>query len=472
MFGQESAEFQPEIIGNRYEVQQQLGKKAGRRTVLAKDIQTQALVVVKILTFGDDFVWEDLKLFEREAETLKNLSHSAIPQYLDYFELNSTVSKGFALVQSYIEAKSLEEQLKSGRSFSETEVQQLAKEILSILEYLHAQKPPVIHRDLKPSNILLSDRSGNSIGQAYLVDFGSVQTLANKSIGTMTVVGTYGYMPPEQFSGRANPASDLYSLGATLIYLVTGQHPADLPQVDLRIDFESVANVSPRFCHWLKRMTEPIVSKRFACIEEALTALEDIDRAVVTPIKSKINNLSLKKPAGSKIALHKNSELIEVVIPAAGFFSFVPYIHLVYLVVIFNLTRFFLYISSLNGHPWILELLSFAGVGYGIYFFLQLCLSLFGRMHLRITHQFITLAYKLFDIRLYSPSQSLTQNVLRLECINRAYIPHPYIVIWAGMRKYQLSNKTHLTNFPLFPIEAEWLAEELSDWLSLPIVRD
>jgi serine/threonine protein kinase len=472
MSGQEPEEFLKEIVGSRYEIQQQLGKKAGRRTLLARDIQTQALVVVKLLSFGDDFVWEDLKLFEREAETLKALSHSAIPQYLDYFELNSTVSKGFALVQSYINAKSLEEQLKAGRSFSETEVKQLAIEILEILKHLHAQKPPVIHRDIKPSNILLTNRSGNNVGEVYLVDFGSVQTLASKSIGTMTVVGTYGYMPPEQFSGRANPASDLYGLGATLIYLITGQHPADLPQIDLRIDFESAANISPRFCHWLKRMTEPIVSKRFASVEEALQALEYIDSVTVTPVQSRANNLTLRKPAGSKVILHKNAESLEIIVPAAGFFSFVPYIYIFYSFVAFNSNKYFLFISSLNGNPWLLDFLAFVSAGCGIYFFLQSGLSWFGRMHFCINHQQIFYAYKLFGIRLYSPPPSPTQNIIRLECSSHAYNPHPYIIVWAGMRRYQLSNKAYMTNFPLSRIEAEWLAEELSDWLGLPIVRN
>jgi serine/threonine protein kinase len=472
MFGRESEESQHEIIGNRYEVQQQLGKKAGRRTLLVRDRQTQALVVVKILTFGDEFVWEDLKLFEREAETLKTLSHSAIPQYLDYFELKATANQGFALVQSYIDAKSLEEQLKAGRSFSETEVKQLAAEVLKILQYLHAQKPPVIHRDLKPSNILLTNRSGHSVGQAYLVDFGSVQTLASKSIGTMTVVGTYGYMPPEQFSGRANPASDLYGLGATLIYLITGQHPADLPQTDLRIDFESVAHVSPKFSHWLKRMTEPIVSRRFTCVEEALQALEQIDIVTVNPIQNRTTHVNLRKPAGSKVVLYKNTEILEIIVPAAGLFSVVPYIHLFNLFIIFNSTKFLLFISDHNGNPWILQLLSFASMGWGVYFALQVCLSLFGRRHLRITSQHISSAYKLFNLRLYSPPPSPTQNIMRLELSDRTYNPNPYIILWAGMRKYQLSNKILLTNFPLSRIEAAWLAEELSDWLGLAVVRD
>ncbi len=123
-----------------------------------------------------------------------------------------------ALVQSFIEARSLQSWAESGHTFSEAEVKAIATQLLTVLTYLHSRQPPVIHRDIKPSNILLSDRSGNHPGQIYLVDFGSVQTISHP--GTITVVGTYGYMPPEQFGGRTT--SDLYSLGATLIYLLDG----------------------------------------------------------------------------------------------------------------------------------------------------------------------------------------------------------------------------------------------------------
>ena len=125
-----------QVLGAHYEVQQQLGKNAGRRTLLARDLKTNELVVVKLLSFGSDFEWEHLKLFEREAETLKAISHPAIPRYLNYFELDSPNGKGFALVQTYVEGKSLSEQLKEGRSFSEAEVKQIAKALLEILIYL------------------------------------------------------------------------------------------------------------------------------------------------------------------------------------------------------------------------------------------------------------------------------------------------------------------------------------------------
>jgi serine/threonine protein kinase len=182
-------------MASRYEIQQQLAKKAGRRTVLARDLETQELVVVKLLSFGSDFEWDDLKLFEREAKTLQALSHPCIPRYLDFFELDTANGKGFALVQSYVAGKSLEEYLKAGRTFSEQEVRELASSLLEILIYLHGRQPAVIHRDIKPSNILLGDRVGefgldSNTSSVYLVDFGSVQTLAAKEGGNLWVYAT------------------------------------------------------------------------------------------------------------------------------------------------------------------------------------------------------------------------------------------------------------------------------------------
>src|ERR687885_1062495 len=291
-----------EILRDRYEIQQRLGKKAGRQTLLALDKETQELVVIKRLTFSSDISWDDLKLFEREAETLKALSHPAIPRYLDSFELDAPNGKGFAMVQSYIEAPSLEEHLKAGRTFSEGEVKQLVKALLEILAYLHSQKPPVIHRDIKPSNILLTNRSGNSVGQVYLVDFGSVQTLATQEGKTITVVGTYGYMPPEQFGGRTTPASDLYSLGATLIYLITGRHPTELPQKDGRIEFQSIANLDANLRDWLEWMTEPSLDRRLTSAREALSALQNprIRKKKVAPI--------VKQPPDSDVILTKTAD--------------------------------------------------------------------------------------------------------------------------------------------------------------------
>ncbi|MEM7578500.1 MAG: serine/threonine-protein kinase [Cyanobacteria bacterium P01_A01_bin.80] len=287
MRNEKQRDFSQEIITKGYEIQRQLARKAGRRTLLAKDLNSQELVVIKLLAFSNDFSWEDLKLFEREAQTLQTLEHPSIPRYIDYFELDGKSGKTYALVQSYIEGESLEQHLEEKGKFTESEIKNIAKLLLEILVYLHRRQPPLIHRDIKPSNIILAERP-------YLVDFGSVQTLANKGGKTVTVVGTYGYMPPEQFGGAASAASDLYSLGATLITLATGIQPADLPQEDMRIAFEKVVNLTPGFVEWLGWLIEPSLDKRVSSAEVALQALET--GQIVKQESSKVNQY---KPVGT-----------------------------------------------------------------------------------------------------------------------------------------------------------------------------
>lgn len=461
-----------EIFNARYEIEQQLGKKAGRRTLLAKDVVTAELVVVKLLAFSSDFEWDDLKLFEREAETLKSLSHPLIPRYVDYFEVNTPNIKGFALVQSYIPAQTLEQYLLSGRTFTESEIKQVAKSVLEILIYLHELYPPVIHRDIKPSNILLGERSGNSVGQVYLVDFGSVQTVLATEGGTRTVVGTYGYMPPEQFGGRTVTSSDLYSLGATLIYLVTGTHPADLPQKDFRIEFESVVALSPGFTRWLKVMVEPQLEGRFNSARVALQALEE--SKAPTNISS---SLVITQPVGSRIKLTKNWQRLEIFIPPLGFQPSMVYTGL--FAIAWNSFILFWTIGALSAPfpvnlPFALFSLPFWGVGsFMAYTFL---LSLFGNIRLILNHKQIKLTYELFGFKYNRPQPSARQNITKL-----VYIPKhltkdssgdktqvsAQLEIWAGVRKYQLGDITVIQS----EAELEWLAHELSDWLDMPIQR-
>ncbi|MEM1395480.1 MAG: serine/threonine-protein kinase, partial [Cyanobacteria bacterium P01_H01_bin.150] len=263
------------ILKERYEIVRELAKKAGRKTLLARDLKTDELVVVKLVTFNSELSWEELKLFEGEATTLRNLSFSAIPSYIDFFEVALPDRKGLALVQTYIEADSLEQQVENRGIISENEVKQLAESILRILVYLHERNPSVIHRDIKPSNILLTNRSGNYIGDVFLIDFGSVQTLVNSKSDFSTIVGTYGYIAPEQFREITVAASDLYGLGATLIYLLTGKSPADLLQEEESIKLEQITGCSGEFCEWLRKMVEPSQEKRFQSAAKALKNLKN-----------------------------------------------------------------------------------------------------------------------------------------------------------------------------------------------------
>ncbi|NEP02519.1 MAG: hypothetical protein F6K58_28500 [Symploca sp. SIO2E9] len=123
-------------------------------------------------------------------------------------------------------------------------------------------------RDIKPSNLIWGEDD-----LVYLVDFGAVQNRAIKEGATFTVVGTYGYAPMEQFGGRAVAASDLYALGATLIHLLTGTTPAELPQQNLRIRFQEQVSLSPGMVSWIEKLTEPAPEQRFKTAAEALSAL-------------------------------------------------------------------------------------------------------------------------------------------------------------------------------------------------------
>ncbi|MBW4624034.1 MAG: protein kinase [Brasilonema octagenarum HA4186-MV1] len=263
-----------QVIHNRYQLKEKLGEGAGRQTWLALDLSTQDDIVVKLLTFSDQMQWESLKLFEREAQVLKQLNHPRIPDYRNYFCIDDQLLY-FGLVQEYIPGTSLKQLLTKGQVFAEPEVRKIAAQILKILIYLHGLSPPVLHRDVKPSNVLVGKDSG-----IYLVDFGAVQDRAAREGATFTVVGTYGYAPLEQFGGRATPASDLYALGATLIHLLTGISPADLPQKDSRLQFAHLVRLNPGFVRWLEQLTEPNLERRFSSAQQALDALRANQNAI------------------------------------------------------------------------------------------------------------------------------------------------------------------------------------------------
>ncbi|MEH2116082.1 serine/threonine protein kinase [Nostoc sp.] len=287
--------LQPEqILQDRYKIQRQLGNNGIRQTWQALDLQASdgenSIVVVKLLAFGGTVQWDDLKLFEREAQILKQLNHPRIPRYIDYFCIDDR-TLWFALIQEYIPGESLKEKLAVGKRFSEKRAKKIAVEVLNILTYLHELNPGVLHRDIKPSNLIWGEDN-----RIYLVDFGAVQDKAAREGVTFTVVGTYGYAPMEQFGGRAVPASDLYALGATLIHLLTGTSPSDLPQQDLRLQFTDRVNLSPSFVSWLQKLIEPAPEQRFTSANQAINALKSglaiksANKNQLLPLKEIINN--------------------------------------------------------------------------------------------------------------------------------------------------------------------------------------
>ena len=263
-------EHQPEsVIRDRYRVIDILGRGSSGITYRVEDLNTKQEVALKALSLHRLKDWKQIELFEREAEVLAKLNHPAIPKYLDYFQVDTRDNRAFYIAQALAPGKSLSAWVESGWRTKEREVKDIARQVLSVLDYLHSLDPPAIHRDIKPENIILSKD-----GKIYLVDFGAVQnTYHNTLMQGSTVVGTYGYMAPEQFRGKAVPATDLYSLGATLLYLLTHKSPAELPQDTLKLDFRASVNTSEEFTDWLDKILEPSLEYRYISAREALIKL-------------------------------------------------------------------------------------------------------------------------------------------------------------------------------------------------------
>jgi serine/threonine protein kinase len=262
------------IIAERYQLAELLGSGGSGSTYRATRISDGAEVAIKILSLRHLNDWKQLELFEREAQVLSQLSHPQIPQYLEYFHVDTPSNRAFYIVQQLAPGKPLTDWVNGGWRGTEAEVRDIASQLLTILQYLHQQSPPLIHRDIKPHNIIRNDD-----GQVFLVDFGAVQNVYHNTLMKgSTVAGTYGYMAPEQFRGMAVPSSDLYGLGATLLYLLTHRSPADLPQERLKLSFRGHVNIANHFADWLEMILEPDTADRFASASAALQALRKEQR--------------------------------------------------------------------------------------------------------------------------------------------------------------------------------------------------
>jgi serine/threonine protein kinase len=444
-----------DIFSNtHYQIVRQISYKSGRQTFLSQDLSSGNLVVIKILLFDHDFEWDNLKLFEREVDILKHLDHPTIPKYLDYFEVEEADIRGFALVQTYIDAPSLESVIQEGRKFSEAEIVELADKLLSILRYLHEQESPVIHRDIKPSNILLSNRSAHSIGDIYLVDFGSVQTVASKDGGTITIVGSYGYIPLEQFGGQTQAASDLYSLGMTLIYLLTGIHPAELPSVNGRVQFDDV-HLSGRFARWLNKITEPHLAQRFDSAQSAQIALTSKEESCGDFVNLKPTDSHVKLSRGqNRLEINiqeKNVELIRLIAISILYFAALAGVYMSPILVILTTIVFGLFTYFLQPY-----------YHQSIHQLIIDDINDFAQNSIRKETTVMTRSN--INFLAYNPGYQFNQHlnssgVLLNQWKNKK---PPELIMYYGSTKYVISND-------LSQAEIWWLGQELSDFLNLKL---
>jgi serine/threonine protein kinase len=247
------------VASGRYELVAVLGEGAQGTTFEAVDRQQGKRVAIKRFSVRGAKSWKDVELAEREASVLASLSHPHLPKYLAHFEEDGALY----LVMDKIEGKSLAELMQEGAVLDRAEVVRFLADAAEVLGYLRDRAPPVIHRDINPKNVVRRPD-----GSFVVVDFGAVRDRL-KAQGS-TVVGTFGYMAPEQFQGRALPASDVYAVGATALTLLCRTEPENLPHRGLSIDV--AAALSGRrdrdLVRVLERMLEPDPDRRLSDLSE------------------------------------------------------------------------------------------------------------------------------------------------------------------------------------------------------------
>ncbi len=242
----------------------------GRITYLAEEISRKKKVVIKQFQFArDNNDWAGYKEIEREIKVLKKLNHTGIPQYLAQFDSG----EGLCLVQEYIKALPLSQ----CENLTVEEIKDIATQILKILVYLQEQNPPVFHRDIKPENLLINNKN-----QVYLIDFGLAHTGSNTLAMSTMFGGTMGFMSPEQiYNRKLNKSSDLYSLGVTLISLLTGTSSGEVGnlisintnQIKVR---SKLPHLNIKFLNWLEKMTDNNSLSRYQDAQIALNKLNNL----------------------------------------------------------------------------------------------------------------------------------------------------------------------------------------------------
>jgi serine/threonine protein kinase len=250
--------------GGRYVVTSLLGQGSQGATYAATAEASGRSVAIKRFDVRGARGWKDVELAERETRVLATLDHPLVPRYIEHFEEDGALY----LVMDRVEGETLEAVRKRDGALPEAEVRRFLACADRALTYLHGRGSPVVHRDVKPSNVVR-----RADGSYVLVDFGAVSEQLRR--GSSTIVGTMGYMAPEQLQGRALPASDVYAVGATALAALAGVEPETLPHKGLRVDVRAAlkGRASPELVSALERMLEPDPDLRAPSVAAALDAV-------------------------------------------------------------------------------------------------------------------------------------------------------------------------------------------------------
>ncbi len=256
----EIVETPPELT-ELYTYVKKLGQGAQAKVYEAIRKSDGEHVAIKQLQIDSVQNWKEYDLFWREAEVLQTLNIDGVATFYATHECLDTPKPHAFIVQKCIHGKSLSEMMQTSYRFSIHRIFEIAIQLIDLLEKLHTHNPPVIHRDIKPSNIMFEPQIGDEF-KLYLIDFGAVSNPQVQKGGS-TVAGTYGYMPPEQLMGRPTTASDIYALGATLTYMLSGVEPGNMQTADFRLIIEPHLERLPHaVVSCLRKMLVPNANER------------------------------------------------------------------------------------------------------------------------------------------------------------------------------------------------------------------
>jgi serine/threonine protein kinase len=410
------------VLNGHYEIQSFLAKGGMGKTYLAVDRRSAKKVALKLLVFSELEDWKVLELFEREIKTLAAIDYPLIPDYFDSFKIEQENEIIYVLVQEYVEGKNFLDLIRGGKRFTQSEIKDFFTSLLKTVSYIHSLNPPIIHRDINPKNIILDKK-----GRVYLVDFGAVADPGKKESGS-TVVGTIGYMPPEQLYGRVTTASDLYALAATIVFILTGKEPSEFELKDMRPDYHADVSIPQDFKTLLDRMLDTDQKRRLSDAGKALDILEGKEKLQQYDMESGTAGtervIIKENSSGDKVITFKTPKLM--------------FIFLVFFAIAWNSFLFGFFGDFLTDGDMplflLLFMLPFFAVGIGLIGFVFY--GLFGRSTLTLARSDLQYRKSIFGITLKNrviPFEQYNGVKITEERGNRGSVIHVLTIYGRGM---------------------------------------
>lgn len=272
------------LVDGKYRILDEVGRGGMSVVYLARNVRTNKQWAIKEVRKdgANDFNVVRANLIA-ETDILKKLNHPNLPNIIDILDDGDS----FVIIMDFIEGNSLQHYIKHSGAQPEQDVVKWAIQLCDVLGYLHSRTPPIIYRDMKPANVMLKPD-----GNICLIDFGTAREYKTASLEDTKNLGTQGYAAPEQYGGQGqtDARTDIYTLGATMYHLLTGDSPANHLFEPLRI-----RDINPYLSEGLEtvilKCTESNPDDRYQSCEELMYALNNYNTLTDTYRRQQRNKL-------------------------------------------------------------------------------------------------------------------------------------------------------------------------------------